>query len=280
MKKKEFSPTDCIIRLARPEDAPDLLAIAKTIWDGHDYLPTIIQRWTKERWFFVAEYMGKVIACIKLSEFPDNVIWIEGLRVHARYQGKGIGAFMNAFVMDYCQRLTDRNLKLTFEFCTYYQNLESLKLSDKMGARLVESYYNLERRGVAKITVPEILKDYGMDIFELYPSYIPLGWQSVHNHPDSLAFIRKYATVFRSPQALYLCGGVGERCITLLSEPPEDLLAELPYLQGFFGSRKRISIIVPRSLESRLPQLMAAGFDFWDDEKQVVANMLIKKLPF
>lgn len=273
-----FRISNCIIRLARQADKADLLEIAKTIWHGSDYLPQIIDRWIKERWFFVAEYQGKVIGCIKLSQFPDKVIWIEGLRVHRRYQSKGVGTLLNDYIMQFCYRLQDKDRGRRFEFCTYYRNTESLRMTSKLGFKQVQSYFNLERKGCYKMRASELLKDYDMSIFELYLDYIPIGWQMVHNCPDSLNFIRGNAIVFRSPQALYLINKAGSKSVTLLSPPVEDLQAELPYLQYFFGHRYPLSITLPISQKAELPRLKELGFWFWDQETEPVENMLVHKL--
>ncbi|PKN76105.1 MAG: hypothetical protein CVU49_01695 [Candidatus Cloacimonetes bacterium HGW-Cloacimonetes-2] len=273
-----FDLRECIVRLARTGDTRDLLAISKTIWDGTDYLPEVIEEWIKERWLFVAEFHGKVLACIKLSQFPDNVIWIEGLRVHARYQGKGIGTLLNDYIMDYAYRLKEKNRSLSFEFCTYYKNFESLKMTEKLGFNLVESFYSLDHHKEPGYLVPEIVEDYGMDIFDNYPSYIPLGWQSVRNKPESLDFIKRNATVFRTPQSIYLIGGKGEKAVTFLKPPTKDLAAELPYFGYFFRRKRRIGIVCSTGFDKQLPYLLDSGFFFWDESREVAANMLIKRL--
>ncbi len=273
-----FRIDDCIIRLSRPDDKADLMDVAKTIWQGSDYLPQIIDRWIKERWFFVAEYKGKVIGCIKLSQFPDKVIWIEGLRVHRRYQSKGVGTLLNDYIMQFCYRLKDKDPGRSFEFCTYYKNTESLRMTSKLGFKPVCSFYNLDSKGSFKMRAPEILADYDMSIFGLYPDYIPIGWQMVHNCAESLDFIRKYATVFRSPQSLYLINRTGSKSISFLQPPVTEMEAELPYLQYFFGHRRSLSITLPTSLTTELYRLKELGFWFWDHETEPAENMLVKKL--
>ena len=100
-----FILENCLVRLARPQDRQDLLAISRGIWAGTDYLPKVVDRWLAEDWFFVCEYQGRVIACLKLSLLPDNVLWFEGLRVHRRWQGKGIARFMNTEIFRFASGL-------------------------------------------------------------------------------------------------------------------------------------------------------------------------------
>lgn len=274
-----FDIDKCSVRLARREDREDLIEISKRIWDGHDYLPQIVDRWIAEPWFFVCEFEAKVIACLKLSEMPDNVIWFEGLRVHAKYQGKGVAKLMNRELLKFASGLKSQNPALSFEFCTYYKNVESLALTSKLGSVKVDSFYNLERRGVRKVLVPEIITDYGREIFAGYPDYLPLNWHAVHSSEASLDYIRKHATVFRTPNSIYLLGRVGEQCITFLEPPQAEIGEDLRYMQYFFGSGKRISATISRHWQSYLPLLQENKFYFWDDNQDQSLNMLVFKLP-
>lgn len=273
-----FKLEDCSVRLARLSDREDLIGISRGIWEGHDYLPQILDRWLAEDWFFVCDYRGKVIACLKLSLLPDNVLWFEGLRVHRRYQGKGIAKLMNREIYAFASWLQKQNPALSSEFCTYYKNVESLAITRKMGAEEVESFYNMERRGVIKLKKPEIVQHYDSNIFKHYPTYLPLNWHAVHSKPESLSYICKHATVFKGKNGLYLIGSVGEACITLLSDLPQDIGAELPYLQYFFGARKKISLTFPSSMTHEIASLQNAKFRFWDEEGEVARNMLVFKL--
>ncbi|HNX38241.1 MAG TPA: GNAT family N-acetyltransferase [Candidatus Cloacimonadota bacterium] len=270
-----FDLNNCTIRLARPSDTADLEAIARTIWDGTDYLPRIMDRWISEPWFFVCVYEGKVIACIKLSLFPDNVLWIEGLRVHRRFQGKGIATLLNRHIFRFATELKARNPELAFEFCTYYKNAESLHMTEKMGFRIVKRFYQLDKRGVKHTKESEIVTDYDMSLFKAYPDYLPLGWQAVHNTASSLDFIKSRATVFRTPRSTYLLAGVGEKNITFLQPPVQDLKVELPYFQSFFGSRRKYGIVLPPGFNEYLPQLLKLGFYFWEEEHEIAKCMVI-----
>jgi len=275
---KQFDPALCRVRLATEQDTDDLIAIARGIWGGSDYLPRMLAMWLREPYFFVCEYQGKVIACIKLSLFPDHVLWFEGLRVHKAYQGKGVGTLLNREMIRFAAGLKEKDPQLSFEFCTYYQNVESLHVTQKLGFKKVHGFYVIDRHGLKRQSEPKIITDYDMSIFSQYPTYIPCGWQTFHNSPAALSFIKKRAVVFETPQARYLAGGITERCITLLSPPPTDLLSELPYFQYFYAPLKHYGMIVPTHYRRYLPKLKAAGFKFWDKETKPVENMVVLKV--
>jgi GNAT superfamily N-acetyltransferase len=274
-----FEINDCRVRLARPEDKAGLIEISRHIWDGHDYLPKIVDSWIAEPWFYVCEYHGKIIACLKLSRFPDKVLWFEGLRVHKDFQGKGVAKLLNQELMRLAQSLKAEDPALSFEFCTYYKNVESLALTAKLGSRQVAGFFSMEKHGVYRVAEPEFVSDFGMEIFVNYPSYLPLNWHAVHNKESSLEFIRSHARVFRTPRATYLVGTVGERCITLLDAPMPDITRDLPYFQYFFGIGKRINVTLSSSFEESLEMMKKFKFYFWEDDREQALNMLVFTLP-
>lgn len=86
----EKLPVTC--RPARPEDKPDVLEICRHIWDGHDYVPTVWDEWLADLdgQLVVAEYQGCVIGIVKLTFFSEGDWWLEGMRVHPDYEGRGV----------------------------------------------------------------------------------------------------------------------------------------------------------------------------------------------
>lgn len=272
----DFQLSECRVRIAIPEDKADLLRVAKGIWGGTDYLPKVVDRWISEPWFWVCEYRSRVIACLKMTLFPDNVLWFEGLRVHVRYQNHGIATLMNHSSFDLARKLRTENPKLRYEFCTYYQNVESLHLTHKLGFGIVEKFYDLRKHGIKATREPRILKNIDLKLFHNYSSYIPCSWQSVHNTPASIPFLKRHGSVFRTPQAAYYLGGLHEPSITLLEPPTPSIKDDLPYFQHFFGSLKTYGVILPQAWRDYLPFLQQYGFRFWDEE--VVENMLVLQM--
>lgn len=275
MKVPPFDIAACVTRLARPEDKPALLKVARTIWDGSDYLAQVLDRWLYEPWFLVCEYRSRVIACLKLTLLPDNVLWFEGLRVHARWQGKGIGKLMNRAGMELAASIAPRHPGLKYEFCTYFLNSESLSLTRRIGFEEVRAFITMDKYGVHSTRAPKVLKRPHPDWFHSYPDFIPLGWRAVHNTPDGIAFVRRNAVFFQTPRATYMLAGYPERYVTFLDLPSREIRDELPYFQYFFGPRKRYGIIMPTGFASAIPHLKRHGFTFWDEEPEGGRNMLI-----
>lgn len=268
----------CKIRRAQTQDRADLLRIAEKIWDGGDYLPHVLDRWLEEPWFFVCEYNGKAIACIKLTLFPDSVLWIEGLRVNPDYQGQGIATLLNKEIFRFSHTLKAKDSALSLEFCTYYKNVESLHLTRKLGFQDVAGFYKLEHVGLQKILKPEIISDYTMQIFVHYPHFLPLNWHVVHTVKAAFPYIKTHSQIFRTPNGLYLIGSEGERAITCLSRPHSGIIQDIPYFQYFFGPGKPLSLVLGSEFEKVLPILLAADFYFWDESAETTINMLVLRL--
>ena len=265
-KPKKLDLSKCLIRPAQMQDTNALLKMSQTIWDGHDYLPNILGRWIREEGFLVAEYEGMIVGCTKISRFPHDVIWFEGLRVHGRFQGMGLGNLLNQAAYEYARAEAALNPKLGFEFCTYYKNHESIHLAQKLGFRIVQKFYVITKRGVKNIRQPELAHSYDLAWFDCFDSHIPCGWQAVHRHPDSLPWMQARTKILASPRGRYLLGGISGYTIAPLMAPNLNIIEDLGYFQAFYGSYKAIELVLNMAWAPLVPALIQKGFRFWDDE--------------
>ncbi len=169
------------IREAKSDDLDDLAEISRTTWDGHDYLEHVSGNWLKESGFYVGEIAGKVVACGKITSLPGQVAWLEGLRVHKDYKGRGLGRI-----------LSDELLRITIlkkndgefrdvEFSTYINNIESISMAEKQGFTKSELFHvvSLENPPIQK--TPVGLKKFSPSSsdFSVYPVHAPCGWKYI-----------------------------------------------------------------------------------------------------
>jgi ribosomal protein S18 acetylase RimI-like enzyme len=88
--EKELDLMGIAVRKARPEDKADILEISAQIWEGHDYVPQVLDGWLEEGGLWAAELQGKVVGLANTSALSPGELWFEGLRVHPQYRGRGI----------------------------------------------------------------------------------------------------------------------------------------------------------------------------------------------
>ena len=148
-----------ILRKAQIEDKKDITEISNATWEGHDYLKNIFEKWVNEKNsdFSVLEKDDRVIGTIKLTYLQDKEYWLEGLRIHPDYQGRG-----------YAKYLTEEYLKKikTFDFnfvsmATFYTS-KSVDIVKKYGFGLLNSlkiYRIEEKKEINDIQNYELVND-------------------------------------------------------------------------------------------------------------------------
>ena len=73
----------------KPSDKEEVLNLTKNIWEGNDYIPELFDKWVNEEGFYCGKLDDKIISLDKYTWQYNDVIWLEGLRVHPDYRGKG-----------------------------------------------------------------------------------------------------------------------------------------------------------------------------------------------
>ncbi|MBP6875568.1 MAG: GNAT family N-acetyltransferase [Candidatus Eisenbacteria bacterium] len=132
------------IRLA---DREALLSIAAQIWEGHDYLPLVFERWVREEGSYFAGLLfnGRLAGCGRLHPFDARIAWCEGLRVDPEYQRHGLGAHLARHVVAYAR---DRGLR-ELMFVTYFANRGSMRISERLGFRRSATFTNFEAKDLS-----------------------------------------------------------------------------------------------------------------------------------
>lgn len=126
------------IRKLRSSDRDDVMEISRHVWEGHDYLPGVFESWLNDENsnFYGVDVNGRVVAVanIRLLE-GGRTGWMEGLRVHPDYRGKGYANEMTHFLVRKAEDLGVERLRYT----TGDNNAASLRLASMAGfQRLLE----------------------------------------------------------------------------------------------------------------------------------------------
>lgn len=170
-----------LLRKVTPSDLKDILEISRHVWEGQDYLPKVIEKWLKDpnSYTYGIEVDGHLVSLDNLRLIEDGRTgWLEGLRVHPDYRGRGLAKKLTEHMMREAQRLKVQRMRYT----TGTDNTASLKLAERGG------FVQLLEMGVFWHPNPEITpssKDYPPiekgsfnEVYELVqrnPQIIPLG---------------------------------------------------------------------------------------------------------
>ena len=84
------------LRPVRPADEERILEITADVWEGHDYIPRVFDRWVSDAGaeFQAAEVDGVVVGVQRLRPYAPGLMWYEGLRVATTHHRRGIGRSM------------------------------------------------------------------------------------------------------------------------------------------------------------------------------------------
>jgi GNAT superfamily N-acetyltransferase len=98
----------------RPADRDRVLEISRDIWEGHDYIPRVFDRWVADAGatFQAAEIEGVVVGVQRLRPFAPGLIWYEGLRVASDRRRQGFARAMVASAVEEAREQGFREMRL------------------------------------------------------------------------------------------------------------------------------------------------------------------------
>jgi N-acetylglutamate synthase-like GNAT family acetyltransferase len=123
---------DPVFRKLCYSDQKDILEISRHIWDGNDYLPSVFDQWLEDSCshFYGIEVDGRVVAVGNLRLIEKGLVgWMEGLRVHPDYRGRGFANLIQDRFLEMAKELNLQKLR----YVTGSENLASLKLAENTG---------------------------------------------------------------------------------------------------------------------------------------------------
>jgi GNAT superfamily N-acetyltransferase len=116
MTMSSFGNLETIVcRPALHQDTEEVMELCSHIWDGGDYIPQVWEEWLADPngLLGVAELRGRVVGVFKLTKFQDQEWYMEGLRVHPDFQGKGIASHIHEYVVETWRRMGSGIIRLT-----------------------------------------------------------------------------------------------------------------------------------------------------------------------
>ncbi len=178
---------DLVCRSALPMDTPAILDLTRHIWNGHDYIPVVWQDWLAdaEGFLAVAEYGRRIVGMGKLTRLEEDEWWLEGLRVHPDFEGRGFATHIHRYLMQRWQALGKGVIRLA----TASKRIAVHRICAKLGFQKVAEFSAYEKRtetgGETAHFTPiqpeevEIALDLALasDLLPLCFHLIDLGWQ-------------------------------------------------------------------------------------------------------
>jgi len=104
-----------IVRQAKPSDKKPLMDFVTKTWGGHDYVPSVWDEWLRDKGgkIFVVEVDGKQVGMNRVRLLKDGTGWLEGVRIHPDFRGKGLASLLGAKSMQYASRFGVSTFRLT-----------------------------------------------------------------------------------------------------------------------------------------------------------------------
>jgi GNAT superfamily N-acetyltransferase len=131
-----------VFRPASPEDTPAVMEITRYIWEGEDYIPQVWEHWLQdpEGLLVVAELDGRVVGLGKLSRLLPGSWWLEGLRVHPEFQGRGIASRLFAHLHTHWLQHGGGVIRLA----TYSENFTVHRMCNRMEYKKIIAFTPFE----------------------------------------------------------------------------------------------------------------------------------------
>ena len=154
------------VRPALPGDRKDILHICARTWHGWDYVPQYLNRWLRERGFYVmverpakgAKSGGrteeKVVGLGKFTELSPGELWLEGLRIDPETRSRGLGWQLSKAII----RLARVERPVSIRLATGRRNTHSRRIIRKMGLRLRVSMWNRDGRIPKRLGKPKVFQ--------------------------------------------------------------------------------------------------------------------------
>ncbi|WP_042690807.1 GNAT family N-acetyltransferase [Thermococcus nautili] len=266
-----------LIREARPEDRPFIEEIARLTWDGEDYLARVFDEWLEDGGFYALEVDGKVVGTTKLTILPGKVGWLEGLRVHPDYRGRGFGRKLHDFMLQLGERLAREGRIEALEFATYFLNRESISMAEKTGFHVKAKFFVFgAKTGDFQPEEPEQIEP---ELSDLTLGLIPVGWRFVRRSEEALDWIRENAYIYDFNGFHFLVSRKGAM-FTPLDVGLATLKAMLPAMAWVARERgkERFDVMLPSGVKPLLPGLKRLGLLPWDGTEEPNVLVFRKKL--
>lgn len=151
----ELPDTTLTFRAAQHDDQAAIEKLTRDIWDGGDYLPRVWHEWVEKSGNLLQVGMldGQIVVVGRVSQLAPGEWWMEGMRVHPQYQGRGLATRLHNHLLALALRQRPlRSLGLT----TYIEEAKIIHLAEQSGMT-PRGRYRYFRAAPREATVPGVV---------------------------------------------------------------------------------------------------------------------------
>ena len=134
------------IRVARRQDREQVLAFCKHTFSWGDYIDRMWDTWfsAKNGRLLVGEHGGRPVAMSHVAICPDNLAWLEGVRVHPEFRRSGVATELLERMLARAGRLGARQTSAIVAV----NNTASQRMMEKNGFTVISNwaYYSTEAK--------------------------------------------------------------------------------------------------------------------------------------
>ncbi|MDG6988197.1 MAG: GNAT family N-acetyltransferase [Nitrososphaerota archaeon] len=248
---------DAVVRPARASDREPLMSFIRNVWGGHDYIPSVWDDWLKDprNRMFVVEVDGVPVGMNRLRFQEDGSAWLEGVRVHPDYRGRGLASMLGENSMRVARERGAEVFRLTSgsRNKTAHRQIARIKF-DEVARFSVYEPRNGMRKGTWGERVPphEAVRALGM--LQGSPEFV-MGrgvfwhnWGAASLKPDVVKSLVDEGAVWwhGGAVAVMRSGGEGEgswREVGFLGGTPDDAARLARTLLGGAGTAERRALV-------------------------------------
>ena len=131
------------LRPVTPQDRPRIVEISSQIWDGHDYVPELLDEWFADtHGEIVGAILGnRLVAFARRTWLAPGLAWFEGIRTDPAYRGRGAGRTITEYLIAQAQAAGALRISLS----TYIRNEASIHIIESYGFTLAATFVYRER---------------------------------------------------------------------------------------------------------------------------------------
>jgi len=280
-------------RRVTPDDKPRILEICAGIWDGHDYVPSVLDAWLAAD---DADLIGVLAGGERLASelvgfghcvwMSPTYAWFEGLRIDSAWRNRGIAGALHEYMLEWAGEAGATRVGLS----VYLDNQPSLRIVESHGFEWAAGFVVLEAHAegshhaqasaaedVVRVSYAEAAAYIDRSAFlERSRGFFPRNWRF---YPYALGPERPLAQmthllgIRRDGQLTALaCIGAGEAsptalALNFLDGSPEDMATLARHVLSLPGDAT-VEAMVPTASSRGNPLLevlSGLGFSPWND---------------